>query len=164
MGWAFHWPAYNDPFFITPQGEVIRMVVDQDIPFFEEQTLRCQPVRPNATFVILGSDTTQQDVQRTACPIEEAIPEGDESESPPTEQAVAGGGTEANELPLMEPVQEPESDTSGSDDEDKDHGAADSFMMDNEKAEDCAGLIGTYKPDGDEEEVKKLRRLAKQMK
>ena len=60
LGWAFHWPAYGDPFFITQTGTVINLTLEQDIPFLEEQSLRCQPVQPNAMFVVLGSKGTKK--------------------------------------------------------------------------------------------------------
>ena len=44
--------------------------------------------------------------------------------------------------------------TYGSEADDREFEADDGFLMDNEKAEDCEGPIGTYKPEGNEEEAK----------
>ena len=121
---------------------IVRLVVDQDIPFFDEQSILCQPIEPNTAYEVLAPVTN---AKAPACPIESAEPAQDHPEAPE-----AGGGKAECGLPPA-PKAEPaaggaddaanDSDaTSGSECEDVEQIDGGELMMENEKKTGCEGV------------------------
>ena len=52
-GCSFVWPAGGTPYFITPSGQRVGLVVDKRIPYYDEEDPRCAPVAASSSdFVV----------------------------------------------------------------------------------------------------------------
>jgi len=45
-GYSFHWPAAQNPYFITPDGKIIELHVRDDIPYLDPGDTLCAPREP----------------------------------------------------------------------------------------------------------------------
>ncbi len=66
MGYSFHWTAGCRPYFVTPDGNNVLLLVDQDILFLDEQNTICQPTQPGQEYSALGPQGTYSSVPATA--------------------------------------------------------------------------------------------------
>ena len=55
MGYTFVWPTSQDPYFIRPDGMIIRLMVENYIPYLVPNARQCKPRKPSGTriFVVL---------------------------------------------------------------------------------------------------------------
>ena len=54
LGYSFHWPASCDPYFVTPDGQIIMCEVLNYVPFINEHDPRCKPHWPNQHYNVAG--------------------------------------------------------------------------------------------------------------
>ncbi len=105
MGYSFHWPSYSsDPYFLTPEGHHLTLVVHGNIPYLENIRRGTSPAAP----VEAGNgEVPGEDASRASAPADDAAPETVAN----TEPLVGDGGDWLQPFePPMDPAFDKERD------------------------------------------------------
>jgi hypothetical protein len=113
MGYTFVWPTSQDPYFIRPDGMIIRLMVENYIPYLVPNARHCKPRKPSGTRIFCSPSTSTITNARSGAPDRRDLNSPEPSVATPSDSDMS----EEDNISRLDDFEAPAPDSEGHEEE-----------------------------------------------